>query len=62
MKEEIVYKIDSKEWPVVPSNFREYEEIYEYVPSPGTSDESIKKRIRSEKVPLECGPECTCVA
>ena len=27
MREEIAYKVDTTEWPIIPTSFREYEEI-----------------------------------
>jgi hypothetical protein len=47
MKEELAYKLDVLEWPFIPTSFREYQEISQYVPSPENRGEIIEKRMQS---------------
>jgi hypothetical protein len=54
MRYETQYKTNATKWPVVPSSFREYEEIDRYVPTPPQRAPMINQRLQSKKVPVEC--------
>jgi hypothetical protein len=53
-KYELQYKTNAAKWPVVPSSFREYEEIDRYVPAPPQRAPMINQRLQSKKEPVEC--------
>jgi hypothetical protein len=62
MKYETQYKTNAAKWPVVPSSFREYEEIDRYVPTPPQRTPMINQRLMSKKVPVDCDEDCVCIA
>ena len=57
---ELKYKAKFQKWPYVPDNFREYEEISSYVPTPEKRSEQIVKRMETKKTPIECPENCVC--
>lgn len=60
MKYEVQYKTSVTKWPIVPSSFREYEEIDMYVPTPPQRVPMINERLQSLKRPVDCGDNCVC--
>jgi len=60
MKYEVQYKTTVTKWPIVPSSFREYEEIDMYVPTPPQRVPMINERLQSLKRPVDCGDNCVC--
>lgn len=60
MRYEMQYKTKVTKWPIVPSSFREYEEIDMYVPTPPQRVPMINERLQSYKKPVDCGDDCVC--
>jgi hypothetical protein len=61
VKYETQLKTSVQKWPIVPSSFREYEEIDKYEPTPPQRIPIINERLRSEKVPVDCEWDCVCL-
>ena len=56
------YKLSVPYWPLIPTSFREYEEVDHYVPTPPHRVAHINHRLQSQKQPVECPEDCVCVA
>ena len=42
-------KITTERWPFVPSEFRKYDVIEDYVPNPYEYGDAIKEKLKTEK-------------